>query len=140
MARPVSRRTVRRVWSLVQEPRSVTLLVAFGVYGPGVLLGAWWLTSAGIPPSLRDAAALMLAIGGTVGILGALPGEWGLERVGILGMLGGWATHLALTMAAAETGDVWDEAAIVGLMAALIVRALRTWGVPRDPRRRGGPA
>lgn len=134
----MSRKQVRllsRVWGLIQEPRQITLLLAFGLYSPALLVGVWWITSAGLGgPSIRDWVALLLTLGGAISVLGAIPGEWALERVGITALLFGWSAHLALTATNPALIDFWDEAAQFSLICALGVRMLRTWGVPRDPK------
>lgn len=124
---------IRRAWLLIQEPRSITLTMALGVYLPGLIAGVVWLLSHGQGPGLRDWVALLLTVGGVVGILGAIPGEWALERVGIIAMVSGWVCHLTVTLIDPRLSDPWDVAAIVALVACLVVRFVRTWGVPRNP-------
>ena len=126
--------TLRRLWGLIQEPRSVTLAMAAG-YSLAATLGGWWLVTSGGGPSLRDWAALLLVVGGVLGVVGALPGEWALERIGIFAMISGWAVHLTITLTDPGLSDHWDETAILVLIGCLAVRLIRTWGVPRSPSR-----
>lgn len=83
---------VRRLWKKVHEPRTVSVLRFFMYLG--FLTGG--LSAVGNPPSTIEGAigqsamltlAALLAFGGFIGAIAALPGIWWLERVALLAVI-----------------------------------------------------
>lgn len=144
MNHPPSR--ARSLWALIAEPRIVTVavttshaLVAIagvaGLHAPPATM----VIASGTATWLSAAWGLLLIVGGLLGVIGALPGWWYMERAGIIAQVAGLtmyvvpAAHLSITE---PTGGRW---AFTCLFAAgvgeLVVRWLRISGPTLDPSR-----
>lgn len=135
----------RRIWLLIREPRVITALT-----------GLMWLIVTGIGLAALVAPPLTIAhkigpwltvywggallLGGVLGLVGALPGWWWVERSGIAATATGIGIYLAVLImlqAQAGSGSSWlvQIGFVLLALIALVVRWMRIRGAQIDPLR-----
>ena len=128
----------RRLWLMLHEPRIITAVTG-AVWGVliGIGLSALLAPPASIAhelgPTLTVIWASCLLVGGSLGMVGCLPGWWWVERTGIISAITGSAIYLIVVPERVEgVGGI-----LLGILL-LILRWLRIRGAQLDPAR--GPA
>ena len=120
----------RRLWLLLHEPRIITaatgitwsILIGIGV---AALLAPPATISHQMGPTLTVVWAILLIVGGALGLVGCLPGWFWIERVGLILTGTGASMYLAVVLLLhyAEPGSRLVQAGFVTLaLASLVVR------------------
>lgn len=135
IADPPRRRLIRRFWSRVQEPRSVSI-VQTGIY-LCVMVGGI-LTHIQPPQTVSEIMGqsvvlgwgIIMAVGGAASAVACILGWRWLERLGIILLFIPWGMYVATVIEAHlySTGFRWKQLtwlAVAGL--SLVVRFLRIW-------------
>ena len=129
------------LWTRIREPRMVSVL-RFCMYLT-LLLGA--VTALISPPRSIEGAvgelamtglATLLAFGGTLGAIAALPGTWWLERTAILAVtlaLGIYGLVVVSMHLGGEGNRLLQLSIVVGLMLSQAIRWARIRERPYDP-------
>lgn len=122
-----------RVWELVAEPRSVTLITLSG-YAACVIVGIYALLIPDIT-GVRDLVGALFLLGGLIAGLGCPFGQWWIERIGLIGL--GFAAVMRAVIVL-EYGRPDASFALLTLWLVLILiitRWIRIRTLPVDPRR-----
>lgn len=138
------RTRVLKLWNRIREPRVVSTL-RFCMYLV-MLLGA--VTALISPPRSIEGAvgelamtglATLLAFGGVLGAIAALPGIWWLERTAILAItlaLGIYGLVVVSMHLGGEGNRLLQLSIVVGLMLSQAIRWVRIRERPYDPELR----
>lgn len=133
----------RRLWMMLHEPRIITAAtgIAWSVV-IGIGLSALFAPPATIAhelgPALTVIWAACLLVGGSLGLVGCLPGWWWVERTGIISAITGSGIYLVVVLALhyAQPGSRLTQAGYILLgILFLITRFLRIRGAQLDPSR-----
>lgn len=134
---------LHRLWLMLHEPRIITAAtgamwaILIGI-GTAALLAPPASISHQMGPALTIVWAILLMVGGSLGLVGCLPGWFWVERVGIILASSGAAMYLAVVVMLhyAEPGSRLVQAGFVTLaLASLVGRWLRVRGPQIDPTR-----
>ena len=137
----------RRLWLMLHEPRIITAAtgvmwaILIGI-GTAALLAPPATISHQMGPTLTTVWAILLMVGGALGLVGCLPGWFWIERVGLILTATGAAMYLAVVLMLhyAEPGSRLVQAGFVSLaLVSLVVRWLRVRGPQIDPTRGARP-
>lgn len=129
--------TVQRLWLLIQEPRVVTAVTGVGwaiLATIGLMATIFRPISIDHPagPALTWTWAGFFMLGGTLGLLGCLPGWWWVERSGIVAGMTGTLIFLVVTISAHQaTGP---KITSVGLLLLVVVMLTTRWFRIRGPQ------
>ena len=133
----------RRLWLMLHEPRIITAAtgvmwaILIGI-GTAALLAPPATISHQMGPTLTIVWAILLMVGGALGLVGCLPGWFWIERVGLILAGTGASMYLAVVLLLhyAEPGSRLVQAGFVILsLDFLVVRWLRIRGPQIDPTR-----
>ena len=133
----------RRLWLLLHEPRIITAAtgimwsILIGI-GAAALLAPPATISHQMGPTLTVVWAILLIVGGALGLVGCLPGWFWIERVGLILAGTGATMYLAVVLLLhyAEPGSRLVQAGFVLLgIGFLVVRWLQVRGPQIDPTR-----
>ena len=133
----------RRLWLMLHEPRIITAAtgvmwsILIGI-GAAALLAPPATISHQMGPTLTVVWAILLIVGGALGLVGCLPGWFWIERVGLILAGTGATMYLAVVLMLhyAEPGSRLVQAGFVLLgIGSLVVRWLRVRGPQIDPTR-----
>lgn len=129
--------TVQRLWELIQEPRVVAAVTGIG----WAILATIGLTAVLLRPISIDHpagpwltgvwAALMM-LGGTLGLVGCLPGWWWVERSGIAAGMTGVLTYLMVVIS--TPWPAGPKATQIGLLLLVVVMLVTRWVRIRGPQ------
>ena len=122
----------RRIWDMIAEPKTVTMLMA-GLYTSALVLGVYTLMD---PSHSRVIMSILLITGGALGMVSAPIGQWWIERAGLIGVVTAWAMHLLTVIHIAPPDGAWQILTTVWAIGLCVTRWLRISGLPADPRRR----
>ncbi|AOT24316.1 hypothetical protein B3_22 [Propionibacterium phage B3] len=124
---------IRRVWAMLAEPKSVTIMMTFAYGG---LLGMGFSSLAGASPGgLRDMMGGLLIVGGVCGLIGCPAGQWWIERAGLVAVAAAFAGHLSFVVAVSPPDGPWEVASAIGVLVLVATRWIRIRALPADPRR-----
>ncbi len=121
------RAQLTRFWLLLQEPRSVTVMMML-IYISCIVLGAISLQEPQFPwdESLNALTRIMvnwlLITGGFLGVCSVPRGVWGIERGAIMVILGGFVTHLIWTLFDPMPGVRWGQALRITIIGLFLVK------------------
>lgn len=132
---------LRRAWQRVHEPRVVSMLRCLMYL---VLLGGGLAAIVHPPTSLEGevgtlamtALATLLAFGGLLGAIAALPGAWWLERTALLAIIAALMIYgLVVTIMHVQgTGNrLLQLSMIAAVILSQAIRWVRIRGRPYDP-------
>ena len=133
----------RRLWMMLHEPRVITAAtgvmwaILIGI-GTAALLAPPATISHQMGPTLTIVWAILLMVGGALGLVGCLPGCFWIERVGLILSGTGASMYLAVVLLLhyAEPGSRLVQAGFVILsLDFLVVRWLHIRGPQIDPTR-----
>ena len=122
----------RRIWDMIAEPKTVTVLMT-ALYASVLVLGVYTLID---PSHSRVIMSILLITGGVLGMVAAPVGQWWIERAGLIGVVTAWAMHLLTVIHIAPPDGAWQILTTVWAIGLCITRWLRISGLPADPRRR----
>ena len=122
----------RRIWDMIAEPKTVTVLMT-SLYASVLGLGVYTLTD---PSHSRVIMSILLITGGALGMVSAPVGQWWIERAGLIGVVTAWAMHLLTVIHVAPPDGAWQILTTVWAIGLCVTRWLRISGLPADPRRR----
>lgn len=133
----------RRLWLMLHEPRIITAVTgaAWGVLigiGLSALLAPPATIAHELGPTLTVIWAACLLVGGSLGMVGCLPGWWWVERTGIISAITGSIIYLivVLSLHYAQPGSRLTQAGYILLgILLLVIRWLRIRGAQLDPAR-----
>ena len=123
----------RRIWDMIAEPKTVTVLMT-ALYASVLVLGVYTLID---PSHSRVIMSILLITGGVLGMVAAPVGQWWIERAGLIGVVTAWAMHLLTVIHIAPPDGAWQILTTVWAIVLCITRWLRISGLPADPRRHG---
>ena len=123
----------RRVWDMLAEPKSVTVLMTVA-YAALVALGFWSVRDISMT-GIRDMMGGLLIAGGVCGLIGCPWGQWWIERAGLVAIGAAFAVHLSFVMAISPPDGPWEVASALGLLLLVVTRWIRIRTLPADPRR-----
>ena len=133
----------RRLWLMLHEPRVITAVtggawaIVIGI-GLSALLAPPTTIAHELGPTLTVIWAACLLVGGSLGMVGCLPGWWWVERTGIISAITGSTIHLivVLSLQYAQPGSRLTQAGYIALgIVLLILRWLYIRGAQIDPSR-----
>lgn len=133
----------RRLWMMLHEPRAVTATM-IGLWAVMVAIGLSALLAPPMPiahemgPTLTVIWAVLLLVGGALGLAGCPTGWWWIERAGVILAGTGMTVYLAVVLSLdySQPGSRLVQAGIVLLAVGLLVtRWLRISGAQVDPTR-----
>ncbi|WGH80595.1 hypothetical protein QDX25_07205 [Auritidibacter ignavus] len=131
----------RRVWGKISEPRTINFVTWIG-YWHALVTGAYSIVN---PPSSISGAigeyamliiAVLVAIGGAIGIFTALNGAWWLERWGCTALIAGATMYyiIVISLHVMTPGNRLLQAGIIGAAVCLMIaRLLRVSSRQQDP-------
>ena len=122
---------IRRVWAMLAEPKSVTVLMT-GAYAALLALGFWAIGDASTM-GLRDMMGGLLIAGGVCGLIGCPWGQWWIERAGLVAIGAAFAVHLSFVVAISPPDGPWEVASALGLLLLVATRWIRIRTLPADP-------
>ncbi|WFF32389.1 hypothetical protein FAM19024_001850 [Propionibacterium freudenreichii] len=120
-----------RIWDLLAEPKSVTVMMTFA-YGGLLGMGFWAIVDAS-PGGVRDMMGGLLIAGGVCGLIGCPWGQWWIERAGLVAIGAAFAVHLSFVVAISSPDGPWEVASALGLLLLVVTRWIRIRTLPADP-------
>lgn len=120
-----------RLWAMVAEPKSVTVLMTLAYLGL-LGLGFWAVTDASTM-GVRDMMGGLLIAGGVAGVVGCPLGQWWIERAGLVATAAAFAVHLSFVVAISPPDGPWEVASALGLLLLVVTRWIRIRTLPADP-------
>ncbi|MFK5160510.1 hypothetical protein ACI3QN_08985 [Propionibacterium freudenreichii] len=124
-------RFLARLWDLLAEPKSVTIMMTFAY---AALLGMGFSSLAGASPGgLRDMMGGLLIVGGVCGLIGCPAGQWWIERAGLVAVAAAFAVHLSFVVAVSSPDGPWEVASAIGVLVLVATRWIRIRTLPADP-------
>ena len=122
----------RRIWDMIAEPKTVTILMT-GLYASVLVLGVYTLIE---PSHSRVIMSILLITGGALGVVSAPVGQWWIERAALIGVVTAWSMHLLTVIHIAPPDGAWQILTTAWAIGLCVTRWLRISGLPADPRRR----
>ena len=123
----------RRIWDMIAEPKTVTILMT-ALYASVLVLGVYTLVE---PSHSRVIMSILLITGGALGMVSAPVGQWWIERAGLIGVVTAWSMHVLTVIHVAPPDGAWQILTTVWAIGLCVTRWLRISGLPADPRRHG---
>ncbi|GAA1450497.1 hypothetical protein ACFP47_10100 [Nesterenkonia lacusekhoensis] len=134
---------VSRVWAFIEEPKSVTLVQAVGVYTTAIIFGALSFlhpprtTSVILGDFLVTSISSLMIFAGAVGVITSITGWWWIERplaVGFLFVAGCLYLYSVVEAQVLSDGNRWLQIGfIVIALGGLAARWLRIRKANYDP-------
>lgn len=126
-------RVWQRVWELLTEPRSVTLITLTG-YLACIAVGVHALVTPSVT-GVRDLMAVLLILGGILAAAGCPFGQWWIERIGLIGLAFGFAMRTLLVVSYSRPDASFALLTLHMVGVLLATRWIRIRYLPIDPRR-----
>ena len=124
-------RPLARIWAMVAEPKSVTVLMTLAYLG---LLGlGFWAIDDASTMGVRDMMGGLLIAGGGCGLIGCPWGQWWIECAGLVAIGAAFAVHLSFVVAISPPDGPWEVASALGLLLLVATRWIRIRTLPADP-------
>lgn len=129
----------RRAWSRVKEPRVVSALAWVGYLVLALAAGYSLIDPPTVLTSIAGGVAArimtgLVALGGAIGSVTALPGWWEMERTGIAMILGGVSIYIPGVLSAGLTSNQLMPAAFAFVvMVSMLSRWIRIRDRTLDP-------